>query len=80
MISFFLPTIPWLLVALGLWGYGLLAAIGLKVAGLDKLVIDIDSDVWFGMPLTDLSMAAQFNIGLRSLPWIITNREWLRKG
>lgn len=79
MISFFLPTIPWLLVALRLWGYGLLAAIGLKVAGPDKLVIGIDGSASFGIPLTDLSIAVQLNIGLRSFPWTITDWEWLRK-
>ena len=48
---------------LGTMGYGLPACIGAKVAKPDHLVIDIDGDASFNMTLTELSTAAQFNIG-----------------
>ncbi|KAI0468654.1 thiamine diphosphate-binding protein [Xylaria cf. heliscus] len=47
-------------------GYGLPSAIGAKVARPDALVIDIDGDASFNMTLTELSTAAQFNIGLKN--------------
>ncbi|KAA8566890.1 hypothetical protein EYC84_009987 [Monilinia fructicola] len=50
---------------LGTMGYGLPAAIGAKVARPDALVIDIDGDASFNMTLTELSTAAQFNIGVK---------------
>ncbi|KAJ2978955.1 hypothetical protein NUW58_g7331 [Xylaria curta] len=57
---------------LGTMGYGLPAAIGAKVARPDALVIDIDGDASFNMTLTELSTAAQFNIGVNV---IVLNNE-----
>jgi len=54
-------------------GYGLPAAIGAKVAQPDCLVIDIDGDASFNMTLTELSTAAQFNIGVKVI--ILNNEE-----
>lgn len=54
-------------------GYGLPAAIGAKVAKPDCLVIDIDGDASFSMTLTELSTAAQFNIGVKII--ILNNEE-----
>lgn len=54
-------------------GYGLPAAIGAKVARPDALVIDIDGDASFNMTLTELSTAAQFNIGVKII--ILNNEE-----
>lgn len=54
-------------------GYGLPAAIGAKVARPDCLVIDIDGDSSFSMTLTELSTAAEFNIGCKIL--ILNNDE-----
>ncbi|KAI0184622.1 thiamine diphosphate-binding protein [Xylaria flabelliformis] len=50
---------------LGTMGYGLPAAIGAKVVRSDALVIDIDGDASFNMTLTELSTAAQLNIGIK---------------
>lgn len=50
---------------LGTMGYGLPAALGAKVARPDHLVIDIDGDASFSMTLTELSTAAEFNIGVK---------------
>jgi acetolactate synthase-1/2/3 large subunit len=58
---------------LGTMGYGLPAAIGAKVARPDCLVIDIDGDSSFSMTLTELSTAAEFNIGCKIL--ILNNDE-----
>lgn len=58
---------------LGTMGYGLPAAIGAKVAKPDSLVIDIDGDASFAMTLTELSTAAQFNIGVKVI--ILNNEE-----
>lgn len=58
---------------LGTMGFGLPAAIGAKVARPDALVIDIDGDASFGMTLTELSTAAQFNIGVKII--ILNNEE-----
>jgi acetolactate synthase-1/2/3 large subunit len=58
---------------LGTMGYGLPAAIGAKVARPDALVIDIDGDSSFSMTLTELSTAAEFNIGVKVL--ILNNEE-----
>ncbi|CAF9938523.1 MAG: Acetolactate synthase, mitochondrial, partial [Heterodermia speciosa] len=58
---------------LGTMGYGLPAAIGAKVAKPDCLVIDIDGDASFSMTLTELSTAAQFNIGVKII--ILNNEE-----
>ncbi|KAJ3524667.1 hypothetical protein NM208_g11969 [Fusarium decemcellulare] len=58
---------------LGTMGYGLPAAIGCKAARPDALVVDIDGDASFGMTQTELSTAAQFNIGIKVL--IIRNNE-----
>jgi len=57
----------------GTMGYGLPAAIGAKVAQPDKLVIDIDGDASFCMTLTELSTAAEFNIGVKVI--ILNNEE-----
>jgi acetolactate synthase-1/2/3 large subunit len=58
---------------LGTMGFGLPSAIGAKVASPDCLVVDIDGDASFGMTLTELSTAAQFNIGVKVL--ILNNEE-----
>ncbi|KAB8071742.1 acetolactate synthase catalytic subunit [Aspergillus leporis] len=58
---------------LGTMGYGLPAAIGAKVACPDALVVDIDGDASFNMTLTELSTAAQFNIGVKVL--LLNNEE-----
>lgn len=57
---------------LGTMGFGLPAAIGVKVARPDALVVDIDGDASFSMTLTELQTAAQFNIGVKVL---ILNNE-----
>ena len=58
---------------LGTMGFGLPAAIGAKVACPDALVIDIDGDASFNMTLTELSTAAQFNIGVKII--VLNNEE-----
>ncbi|RYP80458.1 hypothetical protein DL770_006208 [Monosporascus sp. CRB-9-2] len=58
---------------LGTMGFGLPSAIGIKVARPDALVIDIDGDASFNMTLTELSTAAQFNIGVKVI--ILNNEE-----
>ncbi|KAI1966956.1 Acetolactate synthase, mitochondrial [Ophidiomyces ophidiicola] len=58
---------------LGTMGYGLPSAIGAKVARPDCLVVDIDGDASFNMTLTELSTAAQFNIGIKAL--VLNNEE-----
>jgi acetolactate synthase-1/2/3 large subunit len=58
---------------LGTMGYGLPAAIGAKVAKPDSLVFDIDGDASFAMTLTELSTAAQFNIGIKVI--VLNNEE-----
>ena len=58
---------------LGTMGYGLPAAIGAKVARPECLVVDIDGDASFNMTLTELSTAAQFNIGVKII--ILNNEE-----
>jgi acetolactate synthase-1/2/3 large subunit len=58
---------------LGTMGYGLPAAIGVKTAKPDALVIDIDGDASFAMSLNELSTAAQFNIGVKII--ILNNEE-----
>lgn len=58
---------------LGTMGYGLPAAIGAKVAQPDALVVDIDGDASFNMTLTELSTAAQFNIGVKII--VLNNEE-----
>ncbi|KAL1855698.1 hypothetical protein VTK73DRAFT_8518 [Phialemonium thermophilum] len=58
---------------LGTMGYGLPAAIGAKVARPDALVIDIDGDASFNMTLTELSTAAQFDIGVKVI--VLNNEE-----
>lgn len=58
---------------LGTMGYGLPASIGAKVAMPDKLVIDIDGDASFLMTQTELSTAAEFNIGVKVI--ILNNEE-----
>ncbi|UNI19299.1 Acetolactate synthase [Purpureocillium takamizusanense] len=58
---------------LGTMGFGLPAAIGAKVAQPDALVIDIDGDASFGMTLTELATAAQFNIGVKVI--VLNNEE-----
>ncbi|KAL9111717.1 MAG: hypothetical protein Q9187_007890 [Circinaria calcarea] len=54
-------------------GFGLPSAIGAKVAQPDALVVDIDGDASFNMTLTELSTAAQFNIGVKVI--ILNNEE-----
>jgi acetolactate synthase-1/2/3 large subunit len=58
---------------LGTMGYGLPAAIGAKIARPDCTVIDIDGDSSFSMTLTELSTAAEFNVGVKIL--ILNNDE-----
>ncbi len=58
---------------LGTMGYGLPAAIGAKVARPEALVVDIDGDASFNMTLTELSTAAQFNIGVKIV--VLNNEE-----
>ncbi len=58
---------------LGTMGFGLPASIGAKVARPNALVIDIDGDASFSMTLTELSTAAQFNIGVKII--ILNNEE-----
>lgn len=58
---------------LGTMGYGLPAAIGAKVAKPDALVVDIDGDASFSMTLTELSTAAEFNIGVKII--VLNNEE-----
>ena len=58
---------------LGTMGYGLPAAIGAKLARPDALVVDIDGDASFNMTLTELSTAAQFNIGVKVI--VLNNEE-----
>jgi len=58
---------------LGTMGYGLPAAIGAKVAAPEKLVIDIDGDASFLMTQTELSTAAEFNIGVKVV--VLNNEE-----
>ncbi|KAH7322888.1 thiamine diphosphate-binding protein [Stachybotrys elegans] len=58
---------------LGTMGFGLPAAIGCKAGRPDALVIDIDGDASFCMTQTELSTAAQFNIGIKVI--IIRNDE-----
>ncbi|KAK9380749.1 thiamine diphosphate-binding protein [Kockiozyma suomiensis] len=58
---------------LGTMGFGLPAAIGAKVAKPDHIVIDIDGDASFNMTLTELSAAAQFNIGVKAI--VLNNEE-----
>lgn len=58
---------------LGTMGYGLPACIGAKVAKPDHLVIDIDGDASFSMTLTELSTAAEFNIGIKVI--VLNNEE-----
>jgi acetolactate synthase-1/2/3 large subunit len=58
---------------LGTMGYGLPAAIGAKVARPDCIVIDIDGDSSFSMTLTELSTAAEFNIGVKII--VLNNEE-----
>jgi acetolactate synthase I/II/III large subunit len=54
-------------------GFGLPSAIGIAVARPDALVIDIDGDASFNMTLTELSTAAQFNIGVKVI--VLNNEE-----
>ncbi|KAH7035243.1 thiamine diphosphate-binding protein [Microdochium trichocladiopsis] len=58
---------------LGTMGFGLPAAIGAKVARPEALVVDIDGDASFNMTLTELSTAAQFNIGVKVI--VLNNEE-----
>lgn len=58
---------------LGTMGYGLPASIGAKVARPDALVVDVDGDASFSMTLTELSTAAEFNIGVKII--VLNNEE-----
>lgn len=52
---------------LGTMGFGLPAAIGVKVAQPDKMVVDIDGDASFSMTAMELATAAQYNIPIKVL-------------
>jgi acetolactate synthase-1/2/3 large subunit len=58
---------------LGTMCFGLLAAIGAKVARPEALVIDNDGDASFAMTLTELSTAVQFGIGVKVI--VLNNEE-----
>ena len=58
---------------LGTMGFGLPAAIGVKVGRPEAVVIDIDGDASFSMTLTELSTAAEFNIGVKII--VLNNEE-----
>ena len=58
---------------LGTMGYGLPAAIGAQVARPDAIVVDIDGDASFNMTLTEMSTAAQYNIGVKII--VLNNEE-----
>lgn len=58
---------------LGTMGFGLPSAIGAKVGRPDCTVIDIDGDASFCMTLTELSTAAEFNIGVKII--VLNNEE-----
>lgn len=58
---------------LGTMGFGLPSAIGAKVACPDSLVIDIDGDASIQMTITELTTAAQFNIGVKVI--VFNNEE-----
>jgi len=58
---------------LGTMGFGLPSAIGAKVAAPDSLVIDVDGDASFCMTLTELSTAAEFDIGVKII--VLNNEE-----
>lgn len=51
---------------LGTMGFGLPAAIGVKVARPEALVVDVDGDASFCMTLTELSTAAHSTLGSKS--------------
>ena len=53
--------------------YDLSTAININVAQLDAFVIDIDGDVLFNMTLTELTIAVQFNIGVKII--ILNNKK-----
>ncbi|CAH0059488.1 unnamed protein product [Clonostachys solani] len=57
---------------LGTMGFGIPSALGAKVARPDALVVDIDGDASFCMTQTELSTAAEFQIGAK---FIILNNE-----
>ncbi|KAF2761006.1 acetolactate synthase [Pseudovirgaria hyperparasitica] len=57
----------------GTMGFGLPAAIGAKVARPECLVVDVDGDASFSMTLTELSTAAEFNVGVKVI--ILNNEE-----
>ncbi|KAK5291908.1 hypothetical protein LTR43_005180 [Exophiala xenobiotica] len=52
---------------LGTMGFGLLAAIGAKLAHPNSHVIDIDGDASFNMTIAELATAAQHKIGVKVL-------------
>ncbi|OAQ59840.2 acetolactate synthase, mitochondrial precursor [Pochonia chlamydosporia 170] len=58
---------------LGTMGFGLPAAIGVKVAKPECLVIDIDGDASFCMTLSELGTASQFDIGVKVI--VLNNEE-----
>lgn len=58
---------------LGTMGFGLPAAIGVKVAKPDSLVIDIDGDASFCMTLAELRTVAQYKIDVKII--ILNNEE-----
>lgn len=54
-------------------GFGLPAAIGVKVAAPEKTVVDIDGDASFSMTAMELATAAQYDIGVKVL---VLNNEF----
>lgn len=52
---------------LGTMGFGLPAAIGVKLARPDDIVIDVDGDASFSMTAMELMTASEFNIGVKVL-------------
>lgn len=58
---------------LGTMGFGLPAAIGVKAGKPDALVIDIDGDASLAMTLTEMSTAAQYNLGVKII--VLNNEE-----
>lgn len=58
---------------LGTMGYGLPSAIGAKAARPEALVVNIDGDGSFNMTLTEMTTAAQFDLGVKTL--LLNNSE-----
>lgn len=54
-------------------GFGLPAAIGVKVAAPNKIVVDVDGDASLSMTAMELQTASQFGIGVKTL---VLNNEF----